>query len=117
MKKLAYVLALTSAFASFDAMAWGREFAPASPLLDAWLERIMASPANAAAAAKDGKTYRVVANNFLAEGGDNFPEFSKGGKRVETGLLDLDAFTDYLKKNEGQGAALAPAPARILKLN
>ncbi|KQW82590.1 glutathione S-transferase family protein [Brevundimonas sp. Root1279] len=36
------------------AMAWGREFAPESPLLDAWLERIMASPANAAAAAKDG---------------------------------------------------------------
>lgn len=68
-------------------------------------------------AIEDGKTYRVVANNFLAEGGDNFPEFSKGGKRVETGLLDLDAFTDYLKKNEGQGAALAPAPARILKLN
>lgn len=68
-------------------------------------------------AIEDGKTYRVVANNFLAEGGDNFPEFAKGGKRVETGLLDLDAFTDYLKKNEGQGAALAPAPARILKLN
>ena len=68
-------------------------------------------------AIEDGKTYRVVANNFLAEGGDNFPEFSKGGKRVETGLLDLDAFTDYLKKNEGQGAAPAPAAARILKLN
>ncbi len=68
-------------------------------------------------AIEDGKTYRVVANNFLAEGGDNFPEFAKGVKRVETGLLDLDAFTEYLKKNEGQGAALAPAAARIQKLN
>jgi len=66
-------------------------------------------------AIEDGKTYRVVANNFLAEGGDNFPEFAKGIKRVETGLLDLDAFTEYLKKNEGQGAAPAPAAARIIK--
>ncbi|MBQ5941831.1 bifunctional UDP-sugar hydrolase/5'-nucleotidase [Massilia sp. AB1] len=66
-------------------------------------------------AIEDGKTYRVVANNFLAEGGDNFPEFAKGTRRVETGLLDLDAFTDYLKKNEGQGAALAPTAPRIIK--
>jgi len=63
----------------------------------------------------DAKSYRVVVNNFLAEGGDNFPEFAKGAKRLETGLLDLDAFTEYLKKNEGQGAALAPAAPRILK--
>lgn len=64
----------------------------------------------------DAATYRVVVNNFLAEGGDNFPEFAKGTKRLETGLLDLDAFTDYLKKHEGQGAALAPAAARIVKV-
>jgi len=64
---------------------------------------------------EDGKTYRVVANNFLAEGGDSFPEFGKGTNRLETGLLDLDAFTDYLRANEGQGAALAPAAPRIIK--
>jgi 5'-nucleotidase len=64
----------------------------------------------------ESRTYRVVANNFLAEGGDNFPEFAKGARRLETGLLDLDAFTDYLKKNEGQGAALAPAAPRIVKV-
>ncbi|MEH6435207.1 bifunctional metallophosphatase/5'-nucleotidase [Massilia sp. DD77] len=67
------------------------------------------------AAIDDAKTYRVVANNFLAEGGDNFPEFAKGSKRLETGMLDLDALTEYLKKNEGQGAALAPAAPRIIK--
>ena len=64
---------------------------------------------------EDGKTYRVVANNFLAEGGDNFPEFGQGTNRLETGLLDLDAFTDYLRANEGQGASLAPAAPRIIK--
>ena len=64
---------------------------------------------------EDAKTYRVVANNFLAEGGDNFPEFAKGSNRRETGLLDLDAFTDHLRAIEGQGASLAPAAPRIIK--
>ncbi|RZA33647.1 MAG: bifunctional metallophosphatase/5'-nucleotidase [Lysobacteraceae bacterium] len=65
----------------------------------------------------DAKTYRIVANNFLAEGGDNYPEFGKGTNRLETGLLDLDAFTDYLRSIEGQGASLAPAASapRIIK--
>ncbi|SFB99146.1 bifunctional metallophosphatase/5'-nucleotidase [Massilia yuzhufengensis] len=63
----------------------------------------------------DTTTYRIVANNFLAEGGDNFPEFAKGTNRLETGMLDLDAFTDYLRASEGQGASLAPAAPRIIK--
>lgn len=37
-----------------SAVAWGREFAPDSPVLDAWLARIMDRPANVMAAAKDG---------------------------------------------------------------
>jgi 5'-nucleotidase len=64
---------------------------------------------------EDARTYRIVANNFLAEGGDNFPEFAKGSNRLETGLLDLDAFTEYLRNSEGQGASLAPPAARIIK--
>lgn len=36
------------------ALAWGREFSPESPLLDAYLARIMDRPANAMATAKDG---------------------------------------------------------------
>jgi 5'-nucleotidase len=45
----------------------------------------------------DDKVYRVVANNFLAEGGDNIPMFAKGTRRVETGLRDLDALIAYLQ--------------------
>jgi 5'-nucleotidase len=28
------------------------------------------------------RSYRVVTNNFLAEGGDGFPTFTKGGSRA-----------------------------------
>ncbi|MEN3277044.1 MAG: 5-nucleotidase [Massilia sp.] len=56
---------------------------------------------------EEGKTYRVVANNFLAEGGDNFPEFAKGTKRVDTKIIDLDALSDYIAKHPGAGAAQA----------
>jgi 5'-nucleotidase len=64
----------------------------------------------------DDKTYRVVANNFLAEGGDNIPMFARGTRRVETGLRDLDALIAYLQKHpEAGGASLAPAQ-RIRKV-
>jgi 5'-nucleotidase len=66
----------------------------------------------------DKQTYRVVANNFLAEGGDNFPEFAKGTNRVDTQIVDLDALSDFIAKNPGAGGAaagLAPS-ARIDKL-
>lgn len=68
---------------------------------------------------EDGKTYRVVANNFLAEGGDNIPEFAKGVNRVDTQLVDLDALSEFIAKNPGAGAPVAGmAPtARIEKLH
>jgi 5'-nucleotidase len=53
----------------------------------------------------DDKAYRVVANNFLAEGGDNIPMFAKGTRRVETGLRDLDALIAYLQKHPEAGNA------------
>ena len=37
-----------------SAVAWGREYLPASALIDAWLERALNRPANARAVAKDG---------------------------------------------------------------
>lgn len=37
-----------------SALAWAREYAPPSDVLDAWLERILDRPANAVATAKDG---------------------------------------------------------------
>ncbi|RZT04095.1 5'-nucleotidase [Duganella sp. CF402] len=46
------------------------------------------------------KSYRVVTNNFLAEGGDGFPTFTKGGGRAPTNIRDIDALTSYLVKRE-----------------
>jgi len=61
---------------------------------------------------EDGKTYRVVANNFLAEGGDNIPEFAKGTNRLDTQLVDLDALSGFIANNPGVGApAAGMAPA------
>jgi 5'-nucleotidase len=41
------------------------------------------------------ESYRVVMNNFLADGGDNFPAFTLGTDRF-IGGLDIDALADYL---------------------
>ena len=40
-------------------------------------------------------TYRVVANSFLAQGGDNFTTFAEGANHADSGLVDLGAFTDF----------------------
>jgi 5'-nucleotidase len=47
---------------------------------------------------ENGATYRVAANNFLADGGDNFPTFREGTNRVTQGL-DIDALREYLLAN------------------
>jgi 5'-nucleotidase len=44
-------------------------------------------------------TYRVVANSFLAEGGDNFGTFTLGSNRL-VGGLDIDALRSYLQTND-----------------
>lgn len=61
------------------------------------------------------KTYRVVANNFLAEGGDGFPVFAQGANKRDTGIRDIDAFTAYLKQcaAAGQPAGSAEPAGRI----
>jgi 5'-nucleotidase len=63
-------------------------------------------------------SYRVVVNNFLAEGGDGFPMFVNGGNRAETGVRDIDALTAYLAKREqiGKPAGRAEALGRIKRL-
>lgn len=40
-------------------------------------------------------SYRIVTNNFLADGGDGFPAFLEGADRYFGGL-DIDAFADHL---------------------
>jgi len=42
-----------------------------------------------------GASYRIVTNNFLADGGDSFPAFKNGTNRYFGGL-DIDAFASYL---------------------
>jgi 5'-nucleotidase len=44
-------------------------------------------------------TYRVTANNFLADGGDNFTLFADGTDRF-VGGLDIDALANYLGDND-----------------
>jgi 5'-nucleotidase len=68
-------------------------------------------------AVDDAKTYRVAANNFLADGGDNFPALAKGINRSDTQLRDLDALIAYMKQHPETGASSMAAPqARIQKL-
>jgi 5'-nucleotidase len=66
----------------------------------------------------DAKTYRVVANNFLAEGGDEFPTFKQATNKIDTQMRDLDAVIAYLKQHPRAGApAASMAPtARIEKM-
>jgi 5'-nucleotidase len=63
-------------------------------------------------------SYRVMVNNFLAEGGDAFPMFANGANRAETGILAVDALTAYLVKREesGKPAGKAEAQQRIVRL-
>jgi 5'-nucleotidase len=59
--------------------------------------------------------YRVVVNNFLAEGGDAFTMFAKGSNVAETGIRDVDALSSYLIKREqiGKPAGTARPLGRI----
>ena len=54
----------------------------------------------------DTDEVRVTVNSFLAAGGDGFRILRAGRDRVG-GPLDIDAFTDYLRR-ESAGGPLAP---------
>ena len=53
-------------------------------------------------------TYRIVTNNFLADGGDAFSVFTEGTNRVGGGD-DLQALIDYLEAS----SPVAPPADRI----
>lgn len=67
---------------------------------------------------EDGRTYRVAANNFLAEGGDKLTMFKEGTNRHITDILDLDAFSQYLREREqaGKPAGSATSAGRIVRV-
>lgn len=47
----------------------------------------------------DAQVLKVVANSFLAAGGDNFVTFREGANRADSGRIDLTAFVDYIGAN------------------
>lgn len=60
------------------------------------------------------KTYRVTFYNFTSNGGDShFVLRDAKGRRVDTGLLDIDALVDYLKAH----SPLDPGPADRVKVD
>jgi len=66
-----------------------------------------------------GTTYRVVVNNFIAEGGDGFTVLKQGARVRNTGIRDLDSFIDYLARSQKSGApvgTLAPE-ARVTRVD
>lgn len=65
------------------------------------------------------QSYRVVMNDFLAEGGDGVTVFREGVNRVVTPALDLHALIGYLqhKAAAGQPAGSKIAADRIIRRN
>ncbi|MDJ1115303.1 ExeM/NucH family extracellular endonuclease [Microbacterium dauci] len=53
-------------------------------------------------------TYRIGTFSFLAAGGDNFRVFTEGADYVDTGLVDYEAWVDYI----ADGSPLAPSFAK-----
>ncbi|MCX7795502.1 MAG: 5'-nucleotidase C-terminal domain-containing protein [bacterium] len=45
------------------------------------------------------RTYRVVTNNFLAQGGDGYTVFQKGTNFINLGFVDYDVLREYIQKN------------------
>ena len=69
---------------------------------------------NGKALAED-QYYRVVANNFLADGGDGAALLRHGSNRLETAITDLEALERYLVQQErlGKPAGQAEPAGRI----
>ncbi len=65
----------------------------------------------------DNLSYRIVANNFLSEGGDNFPMFKQARDVLNTNIVDLDALSAYLVAQERAGtpAGSATPAARVVR--
>lgn len=65
------------------------------------------------------RKYRLVANAFLADGGDRFSLFKQGSNRSDLGISDLDGLVHYLKTMEQQGRPVGAntSAGRIVRLN
>ena len=54
----------------------------------------------------DDRVFRVAANSFLADGGDNFTTFADGTNAADSGQIDLVAAVEYFKAHQ----LVEPAP-------
>ncbi|SDU79947.1 5'-nucleotidase [Microlunatus sagamiharensis] len=61
-------------------------------------------------------TYRVATNSFLAAGGDNFRVFAEGKNSKDTGLSDLDSWTDYIKAQTPVSPSFAKQAVQVSPL-
>ncbi|MEV7631563.1 ExeM/NucH family extracellular endonuclease [Microbacterium sp. NPDC089318] len=52
-------------------------------------------------------SYKVVANSFLAAGGDNFATFAEGTNKADTGKIDLQSMVDWFAANAADDATAA----------
>ncbi len=73
--------------------------AAAEPATDALVGEVMVDadgdPTTPMVPLEDATTYRVVANNFLSDGGDSFPTFKAGTDKL-VGGLDIDSLRAFL---------------------
>ena len=69
-----------------------------------WLDGVAIDPA---------ADYRVGSFNFLLTGGDNFHEFTKGTNTVDSGLVDRDAWIDYISASSPLSPSFAATQATV----
>lgn len=64
------------------------------------------------------RSYRLVLNAFLADGGDRFSLFKQGTRRTDLGISDLDGLANYLRTMERQGRPVGSASSagRIVRV-
>jgi 2',3'-cyclic-nucleotide 2'-phosphodiesterase (5'-nucleotidase family) len=92
-----------------DGFSYRWQSTPTGPALDESSVTIKGAPL-----VKD-QAYRVAADSFLSNGGDNFPVLTTAANKV-VGALDIDAFANYLESytlNVGPWAP--PAAPRITR--
>ena len=66
----------------------------------------------------DEQKLRVSVNSFMAQGGDGYTVFTEGVDRLDSGILDLDAFIDYLAARDRAGKPVGSeaSAGRIVRL-
>lgn len=78
-----------------------------SRITGVWIDGVPLDPA---------ASYRVGSFSFLLQGGDNFRTLAKGTDTRDSGLIDRDAWIQYLKANPSLSPAFASRSAQVTGL-